>query len=189
MTYPYDKTWRIDDGRIMGGQYPGTLDLETQQSMIRRLLACGITHFVNLQQEDEVASGKPFRDYMPLAKPIADDLGREVWFRRFAIPDYGIPSTALMADCLDHIDAVLQSKGKPYVHCWGGNGRTGTVIGCWLVRHGRTPDEAIQELEQGRLGRGFTQSAPENERQRQFIINWPGIDPALSANPESQRPA
>jgi hypothetical protein len=86
---------------------------------------------------------------------------------------------------LDHIDLILESLGKPYVHCWGGNGRTGTVIGCWLVRHGRTPDQALKEMEHGRAGRGFTRHAPENDRQRRFIIDWPSMDPALSKRRES----
>lgn len=168
----------------MGGQYPGTLDLDEQRGMLAKLIACGITHFFNLQQEDEAANGQPFRDYMPLVRPIADELGRELSFRRFAIADQGTPSMALMAECLDHLDAVLHVGGLPYVHCWGGNGRTGTVIGCWLVRHGRTPDEAIEEMARGRDGRGFTYSAPENAKQRQFITDWPAFDPTLT-NPST----
>ncbi|MBA3406233.1 MAG: dual specificity protein phosphatase family protein [Gemmatimonadaceae bacterium] len=33
-----------------------------------------------------------------------------------------------------------------YVHCWGGVGRTGTVVGCYIVRHGRTGDDALGEV-------------------------------------------
>ena len=189
MNLPYPKTWWIDGGRILGGCYPGKLDEAEQVVMLRRLLDCGITHFVNLQQEDETGRGKPFPDYMELIQPIASELGREIGFRRFPIPDFGIPEPGLMADCLDHIDEVLQTGGKPYVHCWGGCGRTGCAIGCWLVRHGRSPDEAICEMEQGRRGRGFTNPAPENERQRQFIMNWPGTDPALKPTSTPSRPA
>ena len=32
------------------------------------------------------------------------------------------------------------------MHCWGGVGRTGTTVGCWLVRHGRSGTEALAEL-------------------------------------------
>jgi protein-tyrosine phosphatase len=36
----------------------------------------------------------------------------------------------LMTTILDAIDESM-TAGKPvYVHCWGGMGRTGTVIGC-----------------------------------------------------------
>jgi len=35
-----------------------------------------------------------------------------------------------MHEILDTIDAALSAKRIVYVHCWGGVGRTGTVIGC-----------------------------------------------------------
>ena len=39
------------------------------------------------------------------------------------------------------------SDGKNvYVYCWGGIGRTSTAVGCWLVRHGMTGDEALAEI-------------------------------------------
>ena len=51
-----------------------------------------------------------------------------------------------MSDILDAIDAALRDGKTVYVHCWGGVGRTGTVIGCWLVRHGKTGDEALSQI-------------------------------------------
>ena len=50
-----------------------------------------------------------------------------------------------MASILDAIDAALDGGKTVYVHCWGGVGRTGTVVGCWLVRHGKTGDEALRQ--------------------------------------------
>jgi protein-tyrosine phosphatase len=35
---------------------------------------------------------------------------------------------------LDAIDALLASKKKVVVHCWGGGGRTGLVQAAWLAR-------------------------------------------------------
>ncbi len=32
------------------------------------------------------------------------------------------------------------------MHCWGGVGRTGTVVGCWLVRHGLDDGDAIARI-------------------------------------------
>lgn len=189
MNHPYDKTWWIDGGKIMGGCYPGTLDVEEQHEMLRGLLECGITDFINLQQESDKARGQPFRDYMALARPIAMRMGLELGFERFGIPDQGTQSPAILAQCLDHLDGIIESGGKPYVHCHGGNGRTGTVIGCWLVRHGRTPDEAIEEMRLGRVGRGFTFPAPENAAQRQFIADWPTNDPVLRTQADSRRTA
>ena len=37
---------------------------------------------------------------------------------------------------LDEIDGAILNGKTVYVHCLGGIGRTGTVVGCYLVRHG-----------------------------------------------------
>jgi protein-tyrosine phosphatase len=46
-----------------------------------------------------------------------------------------VPDAEMMGSVLDAIDTSLDEVGPAYVHCWGGHGRTGTAIGCWLVRH------------------------------------------------------
>ena len=48
-----------------------------------------------------------------------------------------------MTRILDDVDAALADGGAVYVHCWGGIGRTGTVVGCWLVRHGLDDGDPI----------------------------------------------
>ena len=180
MNYPFIKTWWIDNGRMLGGQYPGDLDVKVQQRMLAALLDLGITCFVNLQEPNETGRGKPFRDYMPLVELLAAERNVRVGFRRFPISDQHVPSTSLMADILDHIDGQLAEGRRPYIHCWGGNGRTGTVVGCWLVRHGRSADQAFREMEQGRIGREFRFPAPENSAQREFVRAWAQHDPSLN---------
>ncbi len=40
------------------------------------------------------------------------------------------------------------ANGAVYVHCWGGVGRTGTVVGCWLLRHGyAVPSDVIDTIQ------------------------------------------
>jgi protein-tyrosine phosphatase len=61
------------------------------------------------------------------------------------------------------------------VHCWGGLGRTGLVVACWLRgRHGYDGPAALAALaelrQQDRL-RGH-QLAPETEQQRAFVQSW-----------------
>lgn len=179
MDYPFDKTWWVDNGRILAGQFPGDIDPEKELLKLKALLDAGVTTFVNLQREDDTAYGKPFSDYMKLLEPLANERGLRLGFCRFPIRDAGLTDTSTMIDILDHIDDHIETDQKPYVHCWGGNGRTGTVIGCWLVRHGRIPEEAIEEMKRGREGRKFSKSAPENDIQRKFIKEWPKYDPKL----------
>ena len=80
-----------------------------------------------------------------------------------------------MAVLLDALDADLASGHKVYLHCWGGIGRTGTTVGCWLVRHGLTGEQALvrlnelyQTAEQSRI---FPRS-PETDAQVAFILGW-----------------
>ncbi len=62
-----------------------------------------------------------------------------------------------------------------YVHCWGGIGRTGTVVGSWLVRHGvMAPEQALDlltELRASDRGAGHRRS-PETPEQRAFVRRW-----------------
>ena len=49
----------------------------------------------------------------------------------------GLPTAGQVMQILDDIDATRAHCGAVYVHCWGGVGRTGTlVIGCWLLATG-----------------------------------------------------
>lgn len=180
MKYPFNKTWWVNQGEILAGCYPGHPDPSIHQDMIESLMGLGITDFINLQEPGEAAGGKSFRDYLPAAQAYARDRGTELGFHRLPIPDQQVPDLNLLAACLDQIDLILADEGKPYVHCWGGNGRTGTVIGCWLVRHGRSPEEAVQEMAEGRDGRKFRFPAPENAKQRDFINAWATNDPMLN---------
>ena len=77
-----------------------------------------------------------------------------------------------MLDTLDAIDEAIESGETVYVHCFGGIGRTGTVVGCYLVRHGMTGVEALDQIAQLRQGtpEGW-QVSPETEEQREMVLS------------------
>jgi protein-tyrosine phosphatase len=60
------------------------------------------------------------------------------------------------------------------VSCAGGIGRTGTVVGCYLARHGMQGEAALEEILQLRQvmpnGGGLS---PRREPQRQMVRTWP----------------
>lgn len=94
------------------------------------------------------------------------------------IRDVSVPKNPdHLADILDTIDAALAEGHRVYVHCWGGVGRTGTVIGAWLVRHGLDGDAALKEVQ--RLYDGSPKAkvkpvrSPETNEQRDYVRAWP----------------
>ena len=70
---------------------------------------------------------------------------------------------------------ALDDDKSVYVHCWGGIGRTGTVVGCWLVRHGMTGDEALAQIVE--WWRGMEKArihprSPQTREQHAYVRNW-----------------
>jgi protein-tyrosine phosphatase len=47
---------------------------------------------------------------------------------RIPVRDVDIPSPDTMRSILDAIDSAIDRCQPVYVHCWGGRGRTGTVV-------------------------------------------------------------
>jgi protein-tyrosine phosphatase len=88
--------------------------------------------------------------------------------RRVAIPvaDFSVPPEEAIVQALDAVDDAVAQERSVYVHCWGGRGRTGTVVGSWLVRHGATGEEALRRVAELR-GAG-----PETAEQRQAVLGW-----------------
>ena len=95
---------------------------------------------------------------------------------RYPIVDLSIPTVEATVEILDGIDRCLEAGRNVYVHCWGGIGRTGTIVACWLVRHQyATPADVLdvlQELRLGDAGTGLTRVSPETREQLGFVTDW-----------------
>ena len=63
----------------------------------------------------------------------------------FPIPDQDVVEDSKYDDVARIIDAGLM-RGTVYVHCWGGVGRTGTVIGCRLADQGLSFPDVMSRL-------------------------------------------
>jgi protein-tyrosine phosphatase len=59
-----------------------------------------------------------------------------------------------------------------YVHCWGGIGRTGTVVGCWLMRHGLDEGDPVGRIARLRRDMEDARPSPETPAQRAMITSW-----------------
>lgn len=132
------------------------------------LLASGVTCFVDLTEPGELPGYR-----------------HSVHGIQMPIPDFGVPTPFHMTTILDTLDAALAEGHTVYLHCHGGRGRTGTVVGCWLVRHGLSGEQALARIADLR---GDNQS-PETEEQRAFILNWQNFQQHEFGPASSKRPA
>ncbi|GAC1327064.1 MAG: hypothetical protein NVSMB17_00600 [Candidatus Dormibacteria bacterium] len=165
---PYERSYWVVPGKLMAGCYPGDKSTEVAQQKLEGMVASGIRHSVNLMEEGESGhQGEPFVPYEVLFG------ARGIRCTRMPIRDMDIPSAEEMREILDNIDASIAAGAPTYVHCWGGKGRTGTVVGCYLVRHGiAVPDRAVERIQDLQAhSRGLSPS-PENDRQRGFVRAW-----------------
>jgi protein-tyrosine phosphatase len=154
--------WVLPD-QLLAGPYPSAFDEDLAQKRMHALVEAGVTTIIDLTESDE------HRSYVPRLNVEAAAQGRVIEHHRYPIPDMDVPLPEQMVRILDAIDTALGEGQVVYVHCMGGIGRTGTVIGCFLVRHGQTGAEALQEI--ARLRGGLAES-PETEEQRRMIRTW-----------------
>ena len=166
-------------GRFAAGEYPGAKNREDAADKLRALLRAGVDHFVDLTEPHELVP------YSEIAEEEATRLGRSVRHERRSIPDVSVPSSpSTMVGTLDTIDAALDEGKTVYVHCWGGVGRTGTVVGCWLVRHGMTGDEALAQVAEWWLGVEKAHrrpESPETPEQCAYVRDWAEPSPGGAA--------
>ena len=168
---PMPNTYWVDRGRFAAGEYPGAWDRGEAGARLRTLLKAGLDCFIDLTQRYE-----GLEPYADIAAQEASRLGTGFVHERHAIVDMDVPrSRQQTAAVLDAIDEALDDGKNVYVHCWGGIGRTGTVVGCWLVRHGMTGDEALAEIAQrwqGMEKRYRHPRSPQTSLQRAYVRNW-----------------
>jgi hypothetical protein len=169
---PFIQSYWVREGLLCAGHYPGALDEQEHETKLRGLIDCGIRRVINLIPAHETgANGLPFVAYDSTLERLAAERGQSVECIRLGYPDGTTPSRALMKRILDQIDASLEAHEPVYIHCWGGHGRTSTVIGCYLIRHGASPQKAIDQI------LAWRRPLPKNHfpyeaRQEEFVRSW-----------------
>jgi len=172
---PFACAYWAASGRLLAGCYPGDLDPEEARRKLQGLIDCGVGRIINLMEVNEVNwNGKPFADYRPPLEVLARRAGRVIQFERLPIRDVDVPTVAQMQRILDTIDDANAAGQAVYVHCLGGKGRTGTVVGCYLARHGlAVGDAALDRLNELTEAAPYDfGSVPQTSAQCDFVRNW-----------------
>ena len=169
-----DKTYWILPGKLMAGAYPAHPKNKEHREIITSLIGCGITDFINLVWDDETGmGGKSFRGYINDYRDAVPKRMKPV-MHNFPIPDEEVPEEAYMIQILDKVDELLKLGRVPYIHCWGGKGRTGTVVGCWLVRNRYATKEGVlfrlKELTAEQME--FFWHTPNTPEQEEYVTAW-----------------
>lgn len=163
---PFANTYWVEPHRLLAGEYPGAANRGETSSRLQNLLTAGIDAFVDLTVPGELP------DY---AQQLAE-LAPHVVHRRFPVLDHDVPTDSrFMPAVLDCMQALLDEGRRIYVHCRAGVGRTGTVIGCWLIRSGLQSEAALDRLaelwQQSERSR-FIPQVPETAAQAHFVRLW-----------------
>lgn len=159
---PIKYCYPVVPGRLLAGEYPRNKDEESSRQKISALVLSGVTAFIDLTEEDEGLS--PYAELLDNAS-----------HQRFPIRDGSIPRSAdVTVAILDAIDGHIQQDKLVYVHCWGGVGRTGLIVGCWLARHGLSGDAALARLRElwQQCPKSTLKKSPETTQQERYIVSW-----------------
>lgn len=158
---PLSQAYWVVPGRFMAGPYPGESGGGvTAEVSVGQLLGVGITVFIDLTKPGE-------------APEYARYLGGRARHTRIGVVDFDVPDHDQMVRILDEIDRAVRAGGVVYLHCYAGLGRTGTVVGCYLVRHGLTGQQALKAIRHLRKETSFPRAAsPQTDQQAAMVRRW-----------------
>jgi protein-tyrosine phosphatase len=172
---PFLHSYWVVPGILLAGRYPGSKNSFEATEKLTRLVHTGIRRVINLQEEKERDyEGDLFVPYAHELKTIAATYHTETTMVRMPIRDMSVPTREQMVAILDEIDRSIAKEMPVYVHCWGGKGRTGAVVGCYLARHGIATDwEALRKIKSLRRGvPDWKQESPQSPEQFAMVRSW-----------------
>jgi protein tyrosine/serine phosphatase len=172
---PFNRSYWVVPDKFLAGYYPGSENKDKAYKKLKGLLDHGIRNIINLMEPDEINwNRKHFFPYEEQMKSIDESMGVDVTFERIPIKDMRTSSRIEMIQTLDRIDESIEHGRPVYIHCWGGRGRTGTVVGCYLARHGYASGQKVIEFikDLRRNTEDHNQASPETSGQIDMVLSW-----------------
>eukprot|EP01038_Epipyxis_sp_PR26KG_P009490 gene9490-12785_t len=162
-----ESNWVIP-GVLLVGAYPASQDDVETFELITAILKLGIRKFVCLQLEYQMGvaenlwrNGQALRPYFEDVKKIirnkaiipefkncdiADE--QDISFDHCPIEDCGITVDGRVLELCKKLVREISEGEIMYIHCWGGHGRTGTVVSIMLhLMYGLTAIEAMRRCQ------------------------------------------
>ncbi len=162
---PIKHCYWVVQSKFLAGEYPRDRDADSSRKKIDALVGAGVTAFIDLTEKTEGLL--PYKEYLQAHKGVS--------YQRFPIRDISVPrSKKVTVSILDAIDSHISQGRTVYVHCWGGVGRTGLIVGCWLTRNcgdGKSALLRLRELWQ-QCPKSVSRISPETREQERYIMNW-----------------
>lgn len=152
-------------GNVFAGEYPGDKYGEKAETKIRQMVHFGVRYFVDLTEEGELN---------PYAQLLPDDCT----YTRFPIRDVSVPKS------VDEVERWVykiqelsrRNDGYVYIHCWGGVGRTGTIVACYLAERMNEPtfEDVLGSLRDkfSIMPKSSPRITPETKDQEVFIAKY-----------------
>ena len=162
----YTTYWVVPD-RFLAGPSPLRIPADNPIAVLQELVKLGINTFINLTFENDVTGAS----YQHLLRSLPEN--ENINYYNLPIEDFNIPTKEGMREILDTIKKEMDNGNNIYLHCFGGIGRTGTVVGCYLVEQGMTGNQALTQIINLRKTLGYVWGgSPETDEQIQFVLNW-----------------
>jgi protein-tyrosine phosphatase len=168
-TIPIQESYWVIPCRFRAGEYPGSPHQNEARKRLRWLLEQNTNFIIDLTEAGEAG----LYPYLDLLLDEANKIQKVVIYKRMPIQDFNTPPIKKMVEILDALDSALAEGMNIYLHCYGGKGRTGMVLGCHLVRHETPANQALNKILALRSEiPGRDEQSPETEGQKRMVMEW-----------------
>ena len=121
---PAEGTHWVIPERLAAGKSAGDLP----SSSLKALVDAGVDTFVNLQKSYREYGCSDYRETLKILARKPSFPPHPISFLHFPIPDLDVVKDQDMLALIDQLTDLLKKGRCLYVHCYGGHGRTGTVL-------------------------------------------------------------